>query len=187
MVHGSWPFLPSFEELIETADAFVVGDVVAVRPGEDIRGQAATSESLIHVSASAKGGLPVGSVVAVYQTGGVEDQTERNKDSSGSPAPLPPEAPPGAEPLPPGPTLPPLMLVEFDDHPIFRAGERVALALQWSPAIDMYLVWVGPQGRFRVDDQDRVHPMLLEDPAVGSLDGLTIDELLARVGAIATD
>ncbi|CAN5706355.1 hypothetical protein BH24CHL8_BH24CHL8_07150 [soil metagenome] len=51
----------------------------------------------------------------------------------------------------------------------------------------MYLVWVGPQGRFRVDDQDRVHPMLLEDPAVGSLDGLTIDELLARVEAIATD
>lgn len=187
MVHTSWPFLPSFEELIETADVFVVGEVVAVRPGESISGKIAKSDSLILVSSSAKGGLPAGSVVVVQQTGGVEDHTESNRDRAGSPAPLPPEAPPGAQPLPPGPTLPPFMLWEQENDPIFRAGERVALALQWSPYIDMYQVWVGPQGRFQIDDQDRVHPMLLADPAVASLDGLTIEELLARVEAIATD
>ncbi len=187
MVHTSWPFLASFEELIETADIFVVGEVVAVRPGESISGQIAKSDSLIHVSASAKGDLPADSIVTIQQTGGVEDQTESNRDLSGSPAPLPPEAPPGAQPRPPGPTLPPFMLWELENDPIFRVGERVALALQWSPYIDMYQVWVGPQGRFRIDGQDRVHPMLLEDPAVGSLDGLTIEELLTRVEAIATD
>ncbi len=79
------------------------------------------------------------------------------------------------------------MLLEPDDHPIFRIGERVVLALEWSPALGLYQGGSGPQGRFRVDDQDRVHPMLLDDPATASLDGLTVDELLARVEAIATE
>lgn len=87
MVHGSWPFLPTFEELIETADLFVVGEVVAVGPGET-SGGVATSNSLIHVSALAKGRLPAGSVVTIYQTGGVEDQTESKQGPFGQPSSL---------------------------------------------------------------------------------------------------
>jgi hypothetical protein len=184
----SWPYLSSFEEIVQAADIFIVGEVVAVEPGVTTSPMP-KSDSKIRVTAFAKGSPPADGIVSVQQSGGIQDQTENNKDfaGSGSPAPLPPEAPPGAEPLPPRPTLPPFMLLEFDDDPIFRVGERVALALRWYPSLEMYQVVVGPQGRFQIDDQDRVHPMDPDDPAVAPLDGLTVDELLARVGPIATD
>lgn len=187
-VEVSWGYLSSFEEIIEAADIFILGEVLAVGPRET-SSPMAKSQSQILVTTSAKGALPAGSIVLVGQIGGIEDQTENNKDfgGSGSPAPLPPEAPPGAEPLPPRPTLPPFMLVEPDDHPIFRVGERVVLALRWSPLLGMYEGVRGPQGRFRIDAQGRVHPMDPEDPTVASLGGLTVEELLARVAAEVED
>lgn len=186
MVEVSWGSLPSFEEVIAAADIFIVGEVLAVGPRET-SSPMAKSQSQIHVTAMAKGSLAAGSLVLVGQIGGIEDQTKRNKNRSRSPAPLPPEAPPGAKPLPPGPSLPPFMLFEPEDHPIFRVGERVVLALYWSPLLGMYEGVRGPQGRFRIDAQDRVHPMDPDDPTTADLDGLTVEELLAHVRSIAAD
>lgn len=185
-VEVSWGFMSSFEEVIKAADIFIVGEVLAVGPRET-SGPMAKSQSQIQVTAMAKGSLPRDSFILVGQIGGIEDQTGRIKDRSGRLAPLPPEAPPGAKPLPPGPSIPPFILFEPTDNPIFRVGERVVLALYWSPLLGMYEGVRGPQGRFRIDAQDRVHPMNPDDPATAALDGLTVEELFMRVEAIATD
>lgn len=183
--HGSWGFLQSFDEVIEVGDVFIVGEVLTI-VAADTDEELPTSDSRVRMTDVSKGDLQTDTVVTVQQTGGVIDRTEAIENQKRSPGPLPPEAPPGVEPLPPV-SIPPLMLLEFDEDPLFLVGERVALALEWNPRLKLYQVVAGPQGRFRIDEQDRVHPMVPGDPATASLDGLTIDELLARVEAIAAD
>lgn len=177
-----WAFLGSFEEIVEAADIFIVGEVIAVAPAPD-RGRLPGTNSTIRVTQIVKGRSETGDTITVYQTGGVYRRTHAIKDQQGNPAPLPPEAPPGAKPQPPA-SIAPLYLLELEDDPLFRVGESVALGLTWVSQRTAYLLVSGPQARFRVDERGEVHPMLDDHPAVSSLDGISLEELTARVAAI---
>lgn len=178
---ATWILYPTFEEVIAEADLFVVGDVVSVSPGREAGATypLPTTVSEIKISDIAKGSSPSGGLVKVAQTGGIYRPTHAISDAKLSPAPLPPEAPAGAEPLGPG-TPPAEMLLEVADDPLFRPGERVALALRWVPELGVYLL-VNPQGRFAVSADGLVTPTLKEDMAVDGLSGLPVAELLDRI------
>jgi hypothetical protein len=179
---ATWAFVSTFEELVDSSDLFVVGDVIDIAPAPDLGGRLPYSQSTIRVSTVAKGRSETGGTITVYQTGGIYDRTHAIEDQQKSPGPLPPEAPEGMEPQPPA-SIAPFVLLELEDNPLFRVGDHVALALQWEPTVSAYLVVAGPQGRFRVDAQERVHPLAAHHPAVAPLDGISLQELVARVSA----
>ncbi len=158
-----WSLYPSFRELVQEADAFVVGEVIAVKPGGE-RGEdfaVPQMQSRIWVTDVAKGSIERCATVVVEQSGGVQRDTHVHV---------------GETPRPP-------FWLDPEDNPIFRVGERVALALDWNPRIRVYQFPV--QGRFEVDGQGSVHPIRPQDPVVAGLDGLSIQQLLTRVAAPA--
>ncbi len=179
---ATWAFMSTFEELVDSSDLFVVGDVIDVAPAPDLGERLPYSQSTIRVSTVAKGRSETGGTITVYQTGGIYDRSHAIEDQQKSPGPLPPEAPEGMEPQPPA-SIAPFVLLELEDNPLFRVGEHVALALRWDSTVSAYLVVAGPQGRFRVDAQERVHPLAAQHPAVAPLDGISLQELVARVSA----
>ncbi len=181
---GSWPFVSSFGQLVDAADLFVVGEVIKVAPAPDRGGTLPYTNSTIHVTDVVKGRSESGDTVTVFQTGGVYSPTHAIEDQQKSPGPLPSEAPDGVKPRPPA-SVAPLVLLEFEDNPLFRVGNRVALALTWNPELPAYLLATGPQARFEVDDRGKVHPMAQDDPAVEPLDGISLEEFIARVRAAA--
>lgn len=179
---GTWAFVSSFEKLVASADLFAVGEVIKVAPAPDLGGSLPYSQSTIRISTVAKGRSETGELITVYQTGGVYRRTHAIEDQLKRPGALPPEAPAGMEPLPPA-SIAPIVLLELEDNPLFRVGDHVALALQWEPTVSAYLVVAGPQGRFRIDAQQTVHPLAASHPAVAPLDGVALQELVSRVAA----
>lgn len=123
-------------------------------------------------------------VIKVEQTGGVYRPAHAREDAKLSPAPLPSDAPEGVKPLDPG-NPPEELLLEVDDDPLFRANERVALALRWVPEFGVYQL-VNPHGRFTIADDDRVVPILADDAAVRFLSGVSVGDLLEEVRRLAT-
>ncbi len=162
------------------------GEVVAVMPSKE-RGGGSTpfTRSRIRVTGVGKGDVAVGDIVVVEQTGGVYRATHLVEDQKRGAAPLRPDAPGGARPMPPA-SVEPVVFLEFEDDPLFCVGERVALALEWNRRLRVYQLEAGPQGRFEVDTRGNVRPMVRQDPAVSRLDGLSLRELLARVAAVET-
>jgi len=182
---ASWILYPSFADVVAAADLFIVGQVVEVSagPGAGTTYPLPTTVSRVRIAQVAKGAPPADGSVRVEQTGGVYRPSHAIEDARLSPGPLPSQAPAGASPLDPG-TPPQQVLLELEDDPLFRPGERLALALQWVPQRGTYRV-VNPQGRFAVDEAGRVAPILRDDPAVQGLAGLAADELLERVRRLA--
>lgn len=181
VARASWVLYPTFAEVIAKADLFVVGTVTAVSPGSDAGSKfpLPTTVSEIDVSEVGRGSMPGGGVIKVQQTGGVYRPVHAREDAKLSPAPLPADAPEGVEPLSPG-TPPERLLLEVDDDPLFRPGERVALALRWVPEFGVYQL-VNPQGRFAIGEDGRVTPILADDAAVKGLSGLSVGDLLEQV------
>ncbi len=182
---ASWILYPTFTDVIGRADLFVVGKVIAVSPGREAGAKfpLPTTVSEIAVSDVGKGSAP-SDVIKVEQTGGVYRPAHAREDAKLSPAPLPSDAPEGVRPLDPG-NPPEELLLEVDDDPLFRANERVALALRWVPEFGVYQL-VNPQGRFTIADDDRVVPILADDAAVRFLSGVSVGDLLEEVRRLAT-
>lgn len=181
---ASWPLFKTFDGVLAEADVFVVGEVVAVRSGRtfgDVQPLPSTDVDLL-VTGVGKGELRANDIVTLTQTGGLYRPTHIVNDAKGSVAPLPPDAPPGAQPYPPPPANAEPVLLELQDDPLLRVGERVGLALRLVPDLDVYVL-LNPQGRFNVDSAGRVHVVRKEDEALAGLDGLTVEQLLARVRA----
>ncbi len=72
------------------------------------------------------------------------------------------------------------MLLELEGDPLFEVGDRVGLALRLEPQTGSYVL-VGPQGRFSVQADGTVRPILEHDSVVAPLAGLSIDALLDQV------
>jgi hypothetical protein len=178
----------TFDQIVQQADLFIVGEVVAVVPGPECCGSYPLphTDSEIRVTEVGKGQAAVMSTITVQQTGGVYRPLHEAEHRRLSPAPLPSDAPSGAQPGPME-SLPPLMLLELDGDPLFRVGERVALALSSNPRLKRYQLVTGPQSRFEVDAQGKVRPVLSDDLAGASVAGLSVDALLARVKAVASE
>lgn len=184
---ASWELESTFDAVVEKADLFVVGEVIAVQPGREVAETPTQSlpftNSQIRVTDVGKG-VPRDDEITVEQTGGVYRPTHAIEDSKLPVAPLPPDAPSGVAPL--SPAAPPSkVLLELEDDPLFRVGQQVALALMWKPELNVYQI-VNPQGRFAVRDDGTVQPILGDDPAVKDLAGATVEDLLQRVSAAAT-
>jgi len=183
---GSWAFADSFDEIVDRADLFVVGEVVTIAPAP-IEGRLPFSMSTIVITEVLKGPLETGETVIVNQLGGVYAAAHMIDDQQGSPASLPPEAPPDEEPPLPITSIAPFYLLDPEDNPLFRVGERVALAIESSSTLPGYVLVTGPQSRFSVDEQGRVSPVAHDNPVVAPLDGITVAELSQRVAAAATN
>lgn len=184
---AAWPLFKTFDGVLAEADVFVVAEVVAVRSGRtfgDVQPLPSTDVDLL-VTNVGKGELRAKDIVTLTQTGGLYRPTHIVNDAKGSVAPLPSDAPPGVEPYAPPSLTDTPVLLQLDDDPLLRVGERVALALRWVPDLKVYVL-LNPQGRFNVDLAGGVHVVRKDDPAVAGLENLTIEQLIARVGAAAT-
>jgi hypothetical protein len=183
---ASWPLYSSFDEVVQRADVFVIGTVVAVAPGREVADETGQRlpflNSQLRVTRIAKGTVSPGETITVEQTGGVNRPTHAIEDAKLSPAPLPSDAPSGVRPRPP--VAPPAaILLELEGDPLFKPGEETALALVWKPELGVYQI-LNPQCRFNVRPDETVMPVLRDEPAVQGPAGKTVDELVRAVSAV---
>lgn len=185
---GSWPSVDSFEELVDGADLFVIGEVTNVAPSvgpDDVLPDVMPStNSTMLVTSILAGHSETAQTITVSQTGGLYWPAHMIEDHKKTVAPLPPDADPGASPRGPA-SIAPLYFLELADDPLFRFGERVAIALDWNPTLSAYVLATGPQSRFSIDENDRVHPVAHSNEVVAPLDGITVADLAQRVAAAA--
>lgn len=184
---ADWAESPeSVEEAVESAEQVVVGQVVRVRPGEDIVFRAPelpggvdripTEVVTLRVEKSLKegrGGPPQS--VEVFRTGGTIGTPPSQRGNQ------PPEEPPAGVERPDRPDPPGDRTVKLTGDPPYERGERYVLMLKPGPEmrVDGRQIRaqrpVSPEGRYRVTRGGQIEPVSERAEFARELQGRSLD------------
>lgn len=193
---ASWRTFSSLELLIDNSEVILIGRAIKSEPGRLVPDDASSvglpfMNTWIEAEIVLKGKVSKDEQIIVEQTGGEYVRTHYIEDLQLPILPLPPEA---------GETEAAFqerqreleeqrknaqlkVWLEMRDNPLFVPGERVVLFLNWKPELGVYQL-SSIQGRFYIDENDQLVPMLQENPVSQVFAGQSPDILRDAVSAI---
>lgn len=195
---ASWRTFSSLEALADNSGTIIIGRAIKSEPGRLVP-DAASSVGLpfmntrIEVEDILKGNVSEGEQIIVEQTGGEYIPTHRLEELQQPIQPLPLEAGETEEAFlerqqqyeEERKNAPSKVWLEMRDNPLFVANERVFLFLNWEPSLGVYQI-SSIQGRFYIDENDQLVPMLQENPVsqvfAGKSQGVLKDAINSILG-----